>query len=115
MFFTVGMNFGIDFAGGTLIELRAKSGMADLRNLRDKGEKLDLGDVEVQRSAQTPTSPCGSAPARRRSAQQAAVGKLREAIGEEIRNPPGRGGRAARVGRTRADRHARRRLAISRS
>ena len=30
MFLTVGMNFGIDFSGGTLIEARAKSGTADL-------------------------------------------------------------------------------------
>ena len=26
----VGMNFGIDFAGGTQVELRAKAGVADL-------------------------------------------------------------------------------------
>ena len=48
MFVTVGMNFGIDFAGGTLIEVRAKSGQADLSQLRQIGEKTGVGHVEVQ-------------------------------------------------------------------
>src|ERR1700753_1824497 len=48
MFILVGMNFGIDFAGGTLLELRAKSGTADLAALRAVGDKLGLGHVEVQ-------------------------------------------------------------------
>ena len=50
MFFLVGMNFGIDFAGGSQVELRAKAGVADLASLRAKAEKLDLGPVEAQRS-----------------------------------------------------------------
>ena len=50
VFFTVGMNFGIDFAGGTQVELRAKSGAADLSALRSKAEGLGLGPVEAQRS-----------------------------------------------------------------
>ncbi len=48
MFVFVGMNFGIDFAGGTLMEVRAKSGNADLAQLRALGEKTGLGHVEVQ-------------------------------------------------------------------
>ncbi len=48
MFVTVGMNFGIDFSGGTLIEVRAKSGEADLAQLRQIGEKTGVGHVEVQ-------------------------------------------------------------------
>ena len=49
LFFLVGMNFGIDFAGGTQVELRAKSGAADLASLRSKAEGLGLGPVEAQR------------------------------------------------------------------
>jgi preprotein translocase subunit SecF len=49
LFFFVGMNFGIDFEGGTQIELRARTGVADLASLRGKAEALGLGAVGVQR------------------------------------------------------------------
>ena len=50
LFFSVGMNFGIDFAGGTQVELRAHAGAADIGALRAKAETLGLGPVEAQRS-----------------------------------------------------------------
>src|SRR5271154_4128780 len=49
LFLGVGMNFGIDFAGGTQVELRAHSGKADLAGLRGKANTLALGPVEAQR------------------------------------------------------------------
>jgi preprotein translocase subunit SecF len=48
LFLSLGMNFGIDFAGGTLMELRAKSGHADIAYVRETVSKLNIGDVEVQ-------------------------------------------------------------------
>ncbi len=48
LFLTVNMNFGIDFTGGTLIEMRAKSGAVDVQKVRSSAEGLHLGDVEVQ-------------------------------------------------------------------
>lgn len=48
LFLTLGMNFGIDFAGGTLMELRAKTGAADISELRANVKSLGIGDVEVQ-------------------------------------------------------------------
>ncbi|HEY5226609.1 MAG TPA: protein translocase subunit SecF [Methylovirgula sp.] len=48
LFLTLGMNFGIDFSGGTLMELRAKSGDAQIALLRATVSKLNIGDVEVQ-------------------------------------------------------------------
>jgi len=48
LFIFKGMNFGIDFAGGTVIELRAKGGIAEIGALRTLGEKLNLGEIEVQ-------------------------------------------------------------------
>ncbi|MGI6245595.1 MAG: protein translocase subunit SecF [Pseudochelatococcus sp.] len=45
---TVGLNFGIDFRGGTLIELQAKSGHADAAAIRQAAEGLGFGGVEVQ-------------------------------------------------------------------
>jgi preprotein translocase subunit SecF len=48
LFLTLGMNFGIDFAGGTLMELRAKTGAADIADIRAEMHKLTSGDIEVQ-------------------------------------------------------------------
>jgi preprotein translocase subunit SecF len=48
LFFGVGLNFGIDFTGGTLIEMRAKSGKVDINKVRHSAEGLGLGEVEVQ-------------------------------------------------------------------
>ena len=44
-FLTFGLNYGIDFAGGTLMEMRAKQGQADLSSLRALGNKLEFGEV----------------------------------------------------------------------
>ena len=42
------LNYGVDFKGGSLIEVQSKSGPADLTALRDKLGALGLGDVQVQ-------------------------------------------------------------------
>src|ERR1700757_882603 len=48
LFFTHGLNFGIDFKGGTLMEVRAKSGTADIGSMRATLNTLGLGDVQLQ-------------------------------------------------------------------
>jgi len=48
LFFTVDMNYGIDFKGGTMIELKAHDGTADPAAIRSSLEGLNLGDVQVQ-------------------------------------------------------------------
>jgi preprotein translocase subunit SecF len=48
MLLTIGLNFGIDFKGGTLMELQAKSGRADVASIRQTAESFGFGDVEVQ-------------------------------------------------------------------
>lgn len=80
-FLVFGLNYGIDFAGGTLMELRAKSGQANLVELRSMGEKLKLGAIEVQAfgggqdvTVRIRLQPGGDA------AQQAAVQKVRAAV-----------------------------------
>jgi preprotein translocase subunit SecF len=82
LFFTVGLNFGIDFRGGTLIEVRATGG-ADLATMRTTLGGLGLGEVQLQefggpsdvliRLEQQP----GGEPA-----QQAAVQKVQAALGD---------------------------------
>ncbi|TYC50341.1 protein translocase subunit SecF [Rhodobacterales bacterium] len=46
-FFTVGLNYGIDFKGGTVIEIKT-DGPADIAAIRSDLSGLDLGDVQVQ-------------------------------------------------------------------
>ena len=50
LFFLIfkGLNFGIDFKGGTLIELRSSDQKINVSSLRDKLSQMDLGDVSVK-------------------------------------------------------------------
>jgi preprotein translocase subunit SecF len=48
LFFTHGLNFGIDFKGGTLMEIRAKSGSVDIAAMRATLGGLGLGDIQLQ-------------------------------------------------------------------
>ncbi|HVC54757.1 MAG TPA: protein translocase subunit SecF [Stellaceae bacterium] len=48
LFFTVGLNYGIDFVGGTLIEAKSTSGPADLGAMRAKLDALHLGQASLQ-------------------------------------------------------------------
>src|ERR1700709_2928649 len=48
LFFTHGLNFGIDFKGGTLLEVQSKSGTADIATMRATLSGLNLGDVQLQ-------------------------------------------------------------------
>ncbi|MDQ0358883.1 preprotein translocase subunit SecF [Rhodoplanes tepidamans] len=84
LFFTVGLNFGIDFRGGTLVEIQARNGAAaDLADIRSKLTALDLGEVQLQRFGapsdvliRLAQQPGGD------EAQQAAVRKVRETLGD---------------------------------
>ena len=45
---TRGLNYGVDFKGGSLIELQSKAGPINIGALRIKLDKLGIGDVQVQ-------------------------------------------------------------------
>ena len=85
LYFTHGLNFGIDFIGGTLIEVQSKTGPADIAKMRTTLGELGLGEVQLQefggpenvliRLAQQPGG---------EQAQQAAVQKVQGALGDSV-------------------------------
>src|SRR5437016_13652225 len=85
LYFFHGLNFGIDFIGGTLIEVQSRSGAADLAKMRNTLGGLGLGEVQLQqfggpenvliRVAQQPGG---------EEAQQAALGTVRQGLGNEV-------------------------------
>ncbi|WP_442578354.1 protein translocase subunit SecDF [Mesorhizobium sp. ASY16-5R] len=48
LFFSIEMNYGIDFRGGTSIEVQSKDGPADSAAVREVLNELNMGDVQVQ-------------------------------------------------------------------
>ncbi|TPI59989.1 MULTISPECIES: protein translocase subunit SecDF [unclassified Mesorhizobium] len=47
-FLTLGINYGIDFKGGSLIEVQSKKGDADLGDIRSRLSELNIGEIQVQ-------------------------------------------------------------------
>ena len=48
LFLTIDMNYGIDFKGGSLIEVQSKQGQADIGDIRARLSELNIGEVQVQ-------------------------------------------------------------------
>jgi preprotein translocase subunit SecF len=84
VFFMMGLNYGVDFKGGSIIEVQSTAGPADIHQLREKLNKLGLGAVQIQsfggptdvliRVEQQPGP---------ENAQQAALQKVVEALGNQ--------------------------------
>ncbi len=84
LFFTVDMNYGIDFRGGSSVEVQAKVPEADIGNIRDRLTALDLGDVQVQEfgSVRDVLIRIGTQPGGE-TAEQAAIEKMKNALGDD--------------------------------
>ena len=85
LFVTVGLNYGIDFVGGTQMQVRSTTGPANLAEMRQKLDALHIGDVSLQGFGpptdvliRLPRQPGGDA------AQEQAVELARKALGPGI-------------------------------
>jgi preprotein translocase subunit SecF len=85
LYFFHGLNFGIDFKGGLLLEVQTVAAQADLASMRSTLGSLDLGEVQLQQFGapndvliRIAEQPGGD------EAQQAAVNKVRGALGSEV-------------------------------
>src|SRR5919108_3468971 len=85
LFLTVGLNYGIDFIGGTLLEVRVTSGPADLGDMRQRLDALHIGEPSLQGFGpptdvliRLPRQPGGDA------AQEKAVQLVRQALGQGV-------------------------------
>ena len=85
LYFFHGLNFGIDFIGGTLMEVQTKAGPADLGKMRATIGSLQLGEFQLQQFGapddvliRISEQPGGD------EAQQAAVQKVRNALGNDV-------------------------------
>lgn len=48
LFAIVGMNFGIDFKGGTMVEIQSHEGAIDLDDVYSRLEDLNIGDIKIE-------------------------------------------------------------------
>lgn len=84
LFMVKGLNYGVDFLGGSIIEVQAKGEAADAADVRGRLSELNLGDVQVQEfgSARDLLIRLESQEAGD-SAEQSAVDKARLALEED--------------------------------
>ncbi len=85
LYFTHGLNFGIDFKGGTLMEVQSKSGPIDIAKMRSTLGELGLGEIQLQEYGapdvvliRIARQPGGEA------AQQISETKVRGALGDTV-------------------------------
>lgn len=95
LFLTAGLNYGIDFTGGTLIEVRTTNGPANLADMRAKIDALHMGEPSLQGYVDKTTGECSATPPScvlirlpeqpgGDAAQMKAVQKVREALGSNV-------------------------------
>ncbi len=83
LFFYPGLKYGIDFKGGTILEVRTQ-GPADMADLRSKLAGLNIGTVELQEFGR-PDDVLIRLPAQESDAdQQAMLGRVKQTLGNGI-------------------------------
>src|SRR6478735_582588 len=81
---SVGLNFGIDLQGGTLIEIKTKESTADLASIRSRINALNIGEVQIQEFGAPDNVLIRIAAQPTEQEQQASIGKVKQALGEGV-------------------------------
>ncbi|MGE5259326.1 MAG: protein translocase subunit SecF, partial [Actinomycetota bacterium] len=81
---TIGLNMGIDFQGGTLIEIKTKESPASLSDIRGKLSGLGLGEVQIQQFGAPDAVLIRIAAQPTEQEQQASIAKVKQALGDTV-------------------------------
>jgi preprotein translocase subunit SecF len=81
-----GLNYGVDFRGGTKLELRIKDGTADIAAIRSRLEALNLGGLQIQQFGDRPSDVLIRMEEQQGDDkdQQEAFAKVQRAVGENV-------------------------------
>ena len=79
-----GLNFGIDFQGGTLIEIQTKESVADLGDIRAKVHGLNFGEVQVQEFGAPNAVLIRIAAQPTEKEQQDSISKVKQVLGDQV-------------------------------
>ncbi len=79
-----GLNFGIDFQGGTLIEVQTKEPVANLGDIRAKVHGLNLGEVQVQEFGAPNAVLIRVAAQATEKEQQDSIAKVKSVLGDSV-------------------------------
>jgi preprotein translocase SecF subunit len=80
----VGLNYGIDFQGGTLIEIKTPEREANLGDIRAKVHGLNLGEVQVQEFGAPNAVLIRIAAQPTEKEQQDSIAKVKQVLGDQV-------------------------------
>ena len=81
---TIGLNMGIDFSGGTLIEIKTKQSPANLAEIRSTISGLGVGEVQIQEFGAPDAVLIRIALPPKEEEQQTSVAKVKKALGDTV-------------------------------
>jgi len=79
-FATIGLNLGIDFTGGSMIEMKARQGAADPGDIRNRLEELGISSAQVQGFGDPSNVMVRVQSQAEETAEQSVVAKIRGAL-----------------------------------
>jgi SecD/SecF fusion protein len=83
-FATVGMHLGIDFAGGSIVEVQAKQGAADIDDIQARLGDLNIGNVSARRLGDTSSALIQlESQGGGENAEQSAITLVRDELGQD--------------------------------